>query len=302
MRAPRFARLWILALALSEFGAAHAATLSGQFVLEGKTVPVHEVAAFRVRDQNNPRSVETYVMLTAKPVDRTAIGAALDPYMLAINDPAVRDDDYLAFSVRADGETSVNAHVGGTQYLDTSGTIMGQPGSLTTTCRENTPTHIACSVKTAKPVKAMDGPTWSMDLSFESDVLSRAPGKPMARDGEAPGKALLALRDAVGGNDLAKILALLTPQEAKSYQEDWRTPAENLASAKEILDARLPKQPKITGGEWVAEDHAVLEVEGVPYENGRMLYLVEMRRLDGRWVYESASVAGLLRDAAKSPK
>ena len=83
----------------------------------------------------------------------------------------------------------------------------------------------------------------------------------------------------------------------------WSTQtAENLASAKEILDSQLPKQPQITGGELIANDHAVLEVEGVPYENGRMLYLVEMRWVDGRWVYETSSVAGLLRDTAKSPK
>jgi hypothetical protein len=302
MRAPRFAGLWVLALALPGLGVAHANTISGEFVLGGKTVPVHEVAAFRMRDQFNPRTVETHVMLTAKPVDRAAIAASLDPYSVAINDPAVRDDDYLAFSVRANGETSVNAHVGGTQYVDTSGTMMGQRGSLIAKCRENTPTRIACSVKTEKPVKPMDGPTWSMDFSFEADVVARAPGKPLARDGEAPGQALLALRAAVGGTDLATILALLTPQEAKSYQEDWRSPAENLASAKEMLDIRLPKQPKITGGELVANDHAVLEVEGVPYENGHMLYLVEMRLINGRWVYETSSVAGLLRDAAKSPK
>jgi hypothetical protein len=295
MRALRFAGQWVLALVLPGLGVAHASPISGQFVLGGKPVPVSEVAAFRVRDQFNPRTVETYVMLTVKPVDRAAIGASLDPYAMAINDPAVRDADYLAFSVRANGETSVNAHVGGTQYLDTSGTMMGQRGSLVANCRENTPTRIACSVKTAKPVKSMDGPIWSMDLSFEADVLSRAPGKPLAKDGEAPGKALLALRAAVGGKDLAQILALLTPEEAKSYQEDWRTPAENLASAKDILDVRLPKQPKITGGELVTNDYAVLEVEGVPYENGHMLYLVEMRRVDGRWVYEGSSVAGMLR-------
>jgi hypothetical protein len=281
MRALRFVGPWVLALALPGLGVAHASSISGQFVLDGKTVVVHEVAAFRVRDQFNPRTVETYVMLTAKPVDRAAIGASLDPYAAAINDPAARDADYLAFSVRANGETSVNAHVGGTQYLDTSGTMMGQHGSLIASCRENTPARIACSVKTAKPVKAMDGPTWSMDLTFEADVLSRTPGKPLAKDGAAPGKALLALRAAVGGNDLAKILALLTPEEAKSYQEDWRTPAENLASAKEILDVRLPKKPKITGGELMANDHAVLEVEGEPYENGHMLYLVEMRLVNG---------------------
>jgi hypothetical protein len=295
MRALRIDWLLGLALALPGLGVADAGPISGQFVLDGKTVPVREVAAFRVRDPFNPRTFETYVMLTAKPVDRAAIDASLDPYALAINDPAVRDADYLAFSVRADGETSMNAHVGGTQYIDSSGKIMGQTGSLIASCRENTPTRIACKVRTAKPVKAMDGPTWSMDLSFEADVLARAPGKPLAKDGEAPGKALLALRAAVGGDDLAKILALLTPEQAKSYQEDWRTPAENLASAKEILDVRLPKKAKITGGELVTTDHAVLEVEGVPYENGHMLYLVEMRLVDGRWVYEQSSVAGMLR-------
>jgi hypothetical protein len=295
MRALRIVWIWGLALALPGLGVAHAGPISGQFVLDGKPVPVSEVAAFRVRDQFNPRTFETYVMLTAQPVDRATIGASIDPYALAINDPAVHDADYLAFSVRANGETSVNAHVGGTQYIDSSGKIMGQTGSLIADCRENTPTRIACKVRTAKPVKAMDGPTWSMDLSFEADVLARAPGKPLAKDGGDPGKALLALRDAVGGNDLAKILALLTPDQAKSYQEDWRTPAENLTSAKEILDVRLPKKAKITGGELVAADHAVLEVEGVPYENGHMLYLVEMRLVDGRWVYEQSGVAGMLR-------
>ncbi len=294
MRTPRFARLWVLVLVLPGLGVAHAGPISGQFVLDGKPVPVSEVAAFRVRDQFNPRTVETYVMLTSKPVDRAAIGASLDPYALAINDPAARDADYIAFSVRANGEIGVNAHVGGTQYLDTSGTMMGQPGSLIAKCSENTPKRIACNVKTAKPVKPMDGPLWSMDLSFEADVLARTPGKPLAADGEAPGKALLALRAAVGGTDLPAILALLTPGEAKNYQEDWRTPAENLASAKEMLDIRLPKQPKITGGELSAKDHAVLEVEGVPYENGHMLYLVEMRLVNERWVYESSSVAGML--------
>jgi hypothetical protein len=276
-------------------GATHAAPISGKFILDGKPVQVREIFAFRTRDQFNPRTFLTYVMLTAKPVDRAAIAAALDPYTMAINDPAAHDQDYIGLSIEASGEVDVNARVGGTQYIDSSGKIMGQQGSLIAKCTENTPTRIACNVKTAKPVKTMDGPTWSMDMTFESDVVSRKPGKPLAKDGGAPGKALLALRSAVAGKDLAKILALLTPEEAKSYQEDWRTPAENLESAKDILDVQLPKKPKITGGELIADDHALLEVEGEPYENGHILYVVEMRLIDGRWVYESSSVAGMLR-------
>jgi len=273
-----------------------AAPVSGQFELDGKATKPAQAAAFRVRDQFHPREVETYVMLTATAVDKEAIKASLDPYSTAINDPAVSgDNDYLAFWIKANGETQMNAHVGGVQYVDSSGKIMGQQGSLLATCKENTAARVACTVKTAKPVKSMDGPSWSLDVSFESEVNARAAGKAMAADGEAPGKALMALRGALAGKDLARILGMLTPEQAKSYNEDWRSPEENLESAKEILDMRVPKEPKITGGEWLADDRAVLEVEGTPYPNGKMLYLVEMRKVDGQWRYADSTPAGLLR-------
>ena len=274
---------------------AGAAGVTGKFVIAGKSLPLSEVAAFRIRDQFAPRSFETYVVVSAEPVDKATIGASLDPYVMVINDPAVTDADFLGFSVAANGEVDMNARFDGTQYIDSSGKIMGQTGSLVASCRENTTTRVACTVKTETPVKSMNGPEWSIDLSFESDVLGRPAGKPLPADGGDGGKAFLALRAAVGGEDLAKILALLTPDQAESYQEDWRTPAENLAAAKDILDTRLPKQPKITGGELLADDHALLEVEGAPYEDGRMLYVVEMRKLGGTWVYADGNIAGMLR-------
>lgn len=269
--------------------------VTGKFVIAGKALPLREVAAFRIRDQFNPRSFDTYVVVSAKPVDKATIGASLDPYALVINDPAVSDADFLGFSVGGDGVIGMNARFEGTQYIDSSGKIMGQTGSLIASCRENTATRVACSVKTAKPVKSMDGPEWSIDLSFEADVLSRPSGTPLPADGGDAGKALLALRKALAGDDLKKILALLTPEQASSYKEDWRSEAENLESAKDILDARVPKQPKITGGELLAADHALLEVEGVPWEGGKMLYIVEMRKLEGKWVYADGSIAGMLK-------
>jgi len=276
---------------------AEAASVSGQFVLGGKPLKPAEVAAFRIRDQFNPRAFETYVMLTTKAVNKDKIKASIDPYAAAINDPAAFGDgvDYIALSISADGKTGLNAHVGDVQYVDSSGTIMGQQGSLSAACTENTATRIACTVKTTKEVKPASGPAWTLDVSFETEVLSRPAGKPMAKDGEAPGKALVALRTAVAGNDFAAILARLAPDKAKSYNEDYNTPAENLKSAKEILDARLPKQPKITGGEWLDDDHALLEVEGLPFAGTRMLYIVEMSRIDGKWLWEDSSPAGMLR-------
>jgi hypothetical protein len=285
---------FVLAAACAAEGAS-AAPVTGKFELDGKAIAPTEVAAFRVRDQFRAREVETYVMLTATAVDKAAIKASLDPYTTAINDPAVMHADYLSFWVKANGEVSMNAHADGTQYVDSSGKIMGMKGSLVATCKENTAARVACTVKTEKPVKSMDGPAWSLDVAFETDIAARPPGKPLAADGEAPGKALLALRGALAGNDFAKILALMTPEVGKSYNEDWRSPEENLQSAKEILDFRIPKEPKITGGEWLADDRALLEVEGVPYPNGRMLYLVEMQKVEGQWRYADSSQVGMLR-------
>jgi hypothetical protein len=289
----------VLAILLAGFSLtaarSQAQSVSGAFTMNGKSFkPVH-AAAFRIRNQNAPRTMETYVMLTLTPVDVKKISADIDPYAVAINDPAVMSKDYLAFQVSDAGETRINAHVGGTQYLDSSASIMGMPGSLVATCKENTTARIACSVKTAKPVKAMDGPTWTLDVTFATAVASRTPGKPLPADGGPAGKALLALVTAVGGKTLAPILAGLTPGQAQSYQETYRTPAENLESAKDILGVRLPKKPKITGGEQLADDHVVLEVEGSPFENTKMLYLVEMRLIDGRWRYDGSSSVGMLR-------
>ena len=295
MMAPLPVRRFLPVLALALPVPLSAAPITGKFVIDGKPLPVKEVAAFRMRDQFNPRQFETYVVLSETPLDKARIAADVDPYSIAINDPAVMNADYIAFSVRPNGEIAMNAHVGGTQYIDTSGVMMGQKGSLTATCKENSATRVACSVKSPQPVKSMDGPSWSVDLGFESDVLSRPAGKPLPAGGGDAGKAFLALRSAVPGKDLSKILAGLVPDEAKGMVEDYRSAEENLAWANELLDMRLPKKPKITGGEALGDDRALLEIEGEPYENGKMLYLVEMQRVDGKWLYASSSPVGMLR-------
>lgn len=275
-------------------GPAWADSVAGEFVLDGQALKPTEVAAFRIRDQFNPREFITYVMLTTRPVQREAIAADTDPYTAAINDEAAMNADYLSFFVRGNGETSMNAHVGGTQYLDSSGKIMGQRGSLLADCPQNSAQRVACSVKVAKPVKSMDGPAWSVDVNFDSAVLMRAPGKALPKDGGEPGKTLLALVKAATGDDLPAILALLTPGEAEDYQRDYNTPEENLANAKQMFEFTLPKQPRITGGELLDDDTALLEVEGVPYEGTRVLYLVRIERHGGRWGYASSQRVGLL--------
>lgn len=273
---------------------AWAESVSGQFELDGKPLKPTEVAAFRIRDQFNPREFQTYVMLTTAPVQKDAIAADTDPYTRAINDEAALHADYLSFFVDASGEVSMNAHVGGTQYVDSSGKIMGQRGSLLAECPQNSEQRVACTVKVAKPVKSMDGPGWSVDVSFDSAVLARTPGKALPKDGGEPGKTLLALVKAAEGDDLGKIIALLSPGEAEDYQRDYNTPEENLANAKQMFNFTLPKKPRITGGEMLDDNTALLEVEGEPHPGSLFLYQVRLERHDGRWGYVSSQTIGML--------
>lgn len=290
------ARLTVLAALAGLFclPATAADTTSGQFVLDGKALAPTSVAAFRVRSQDNPREFSTYVMLSTKPMDLEALAQSDDAYATAINDAAVMNDDHLAFGINADGTVSMNAHVGGTQYIDSSGYIMGSKGSLVADCTTSTIERVACSVRNAKPVKAMGGDTWTVDVKFDSAVIPRASGTPLPTDGGEPGKAFDAFIEAARGDDLPKIIALLSPRQAEMFSHDYNTPEENLKSAKQMFEFTLPKKHKVTGGELRGEDKALLEVEGVPFEGSRVLYIVSMERADGRWGYVFSQWAGKL--------
>jgi hypothetical protein len=63
-----------------------------------------------------------------------------------------------------------------------------------------------------------------------------------------------------------------------------------------MLTMRLPKKAKVTGGEQIADDHVLLEVEGQPWGDSKMLYHVEMRQVDGGWRFAGSTTVGMLRD------
>jgi len=274
--------------------AAWADSVSGTFELGSKTLAPTSVAGFRVRDQENPRQFSTYVMLSTSPMKIDAIANQADPYAAAINDPAVLSSDHIGMRVNADGTVVMNAHVGGTQYIDGSGILMAARGSLASECTTNTLERVTCSVKNAKPVKTMGGKSWTIDVKFDTAVAARVSGKPLPADGGEAGKALDALIKAAKGDDLDNIIALLAPSEAENYQQEYNTPEENLASAKQMFDFSLPKHHKITGGEFRDEDTALLEVEGAPHAGMHVLYIVTMERTDGRWGFATSQWAGIL--------
>jgi hypothetical protein len=286
---------------------AHANSVSADILVNGKPFRPAAVAAFRDREGRNPRNFLTYVVLTAKPLNTSEIKASLVPDHSVSEDPA-GSGDKVSVWVHSDGTTEVNVQVDDDSYVG----VVYPPGSpgpqssaaeLDATCKENTTTRVSCSFKTKKPVKTRDGKTCTFQISFDTDVLARPAGTPLAKSGEDAGKALLALYEAATGDDLDKIIALLLPKEvARKYNASYTLslpfdhefhPGDNLKMVKGGLDIQLPRRPTITGGERLADDHALLEVEGEG-RFGRNLYLVDMRRLDGEWRFVNATLVGIL--------
>jgi hypothetical protein len=286
MRVAAFALSLVLTSALAEAGPASGAVKSPTGVISPK-----QAIAYVVRDSRNARSTRVELLLTEVAVDASGLRDDLDPHMTAINFPELSDRNYLLLWVGADGAVSMNATYSKTmtQYLnDASG---GLKAELTT----NTPTKIAGRVYSPSPLKTMDGPTYTIDVTFSADVIAPVDGTPLPAGGGEPGKALTTLLDAVAKKNWTSIKAGLGPKALPTYDKSYNTPEENAASAVDILSARLPMtNRKVAGGKLLNPTMAVLELEGERF-GSRTLSLVRMVKTGAAWQFEESAPAGSVR-------
>jgi hypothetical protein len=286
MRVVAFALSLVLTSALVAAGPASGVVKSQTGVISPK-----QVIAYVVRDGRNARNTRVELLLTEVPVDAAGLRDDLDPHMTAINFPELSDRNYLLLWVGADGAVSMNATYSKTmtQYLnDASG---GLKAELTT----NTATKIEGRVYAPTPLKTMDGPTYTIDVTFSADVIAPADGTPLPAGGGEPGKALTTFLDAVAKKNWTSIKAGLGPKALPTYDKSYNTPEENAASAVDILSARLPMtNRKVAGGKLLNPTTAVLELEGDRF-GSRALSLVRMVKTGAAWQFDESAPAGSLR-------
>lgn len=280
-----------VAVTLTIGGPALAGPASGTVTSATGTIALKHAVAYVVRDGRNARQTRVEVLLTDVPVDGTPFIADLDPHVMAINAEALRDRNYLLLWIAADGTVSMNATFSATmtQYLnDTSG---GLKAALTT----NTPAKVEGRVFSPSPLKTMDGPTYTVDVTFAADVLRGPAGTPLPAAGGEPGKAFIAFVGAVTKKNWTAIKAALTPRTLLQYDKSYNTPAENAESAVDILNARLPMAKiKVTGGTLLGDAVAVLEVEGERF-GSPSLSLVRMVKAGATWQFDESAPAGSVR-------
>lgn len=269
---------------------ARAGPAAGAVKSASGTIAARHAVAYVVRDARNPRASRVEVLVTDVPVDAATFVGDLDPHLTAINLDVLRNRDYLLLWVAADGAATMNATYSKTmtQYVNDAS------GGLKSEITRNTATQIEGRAFSPAPLKTMDS-SYTIDVTFSADIVPALSGTALPAGGGEPGKALTALLAAIETKDWHGIKAGLSPNKLPAFDKDYNTPAENLATAVDILNAWLPTtRARVTGGFLVSENDAVLELEGERF-GSRVLALVRMTRTGGAWQYERSLNAGTLR-------
>jgi len=282
---------YVMTLLLATAGLAMAGPASGAVKSQTGTISPRHAIAYVVRDGRNARNTRVEVLLTDVPIDAAGLRGDLDPHATAINLEPLRDRNYLLLWVAPDGAVSMNATYSKTmtQYLnDASGGLKGE-------FTANTATTITGRVFSAAPMKTMDGPDYTIDVTFTADVVPALTGAALPAGGGEPGKALTAFMGALVKKNWPGLKAGLSPRQLPSFEKDYNTPAENASFAVDILNAWLPTtKVKVAGGVLVNDTTAVLEMEGERF-GSRSLSLVKMVKTGAVWQFDQSVPAGMLR-------
>lgn len=285
-----------IALALSPFGAV-AQEVSGSFAATALTISPEHVCAFQARAPFDAELRGFVVLLSEAAVDTEAAVEALDPHIHAVNQPAVRDTNYVSVYVWPNGQVAMNAmqREGGVQYVDN--TTMQLEAEITVSSEE----EIAGRVHTEKPVELPSGESYTVDLSFSTPVTRPPVGKPLGDGGGEPGVALRALAEAARAEHWPGMRPRLPADYFEDtycyFESDTPSDAEALACALRGLPDWLTRSDQafeIVAGEDRGET-AVLEVKQI-YEPGfEVLNLAKMRRGPSGWVLEHSISVGPYR-------
>jgi len=284
---------WVAVWVLASSALASAQTASGAFTSqpEGAITP-KLAAAYVVRDQFNPHQSQIEVVLSTAAVDVAKAVAELSPHTAMINDPALKNTNYVLLWIGAGGKVSMNATFSKTmtQFVDRAST----DGTLRAELTTNTPDKVAGRIFTPAPVKTASGSSYTVDITFSAPVAKAPSGTALPPDGGEPGKALLGFFAARQKKDWPSLKAALSPSANERFVRTYNDDKENLTDLLDTLNFWLPvKDVKITGGT-LAGETAVVDVEGVLASGVKALTLVRLVKRPSGWLFDTATMAGML--------
>ena len=268
-------------------GTAAATEIEGRFTIGEEAIEPRHGTALQLR--RGASELTTTILLSELPADAAAAVTALDPLTALMNQPGLRDANFITLSVARNGTVTMNATFsdGMRQYVALSGDVSAE-------WTERSDTRLAGRVFTPAPIATRDSGSYSLDVRFDVSVVQRKGGTPLASDGGEPGRVLVALLEALDAGDFEAIRSHVNEELAADFDASYNTPEENLESARQRFSGALPKRLGELRGGIDYGDEAIVELSGQVYEDMQGLFRVRLVQRDGRWVFDAGLMVGLL--------
>ncbi|MEO8036773.1 MAG: hypothetical protein ABI837_20230 [Acidobacteriota bacterium] len=263
----------LLALTVPPLAAADA--VSGTFHYGATTFRPVDGVAFR-QDGKTPGKPDTIVVLADFKIDRQNLVEAIESYnALATQVMRSGKGNFAMVKIVSPERCDVDAFLGEKQQQ--LGLIQ-----FTSKVTSSTPARMAGECLTTKPEKMFDD-AYDFRLKYDVAMLAIPKPTPLPPGGDEPGKALLALVDAIKKSNWPAVSALLPPDEVPKTKPD------NLPPFFESLLVNYPKTAAVTGG-LLKGNHAQLQMTGTDYDNRKIRgdYLLE--KTAGKWRVTSQSL------------
>ena len=251
-------------------------TASGSFSVDGKKIELHHAYAMTQANPFDEKKTDTAILLTDKPLPEAAFAGVKDLEAAGRLEP--RNSVLFVLDESGEARREVVHH-------DTLGDMSLQMSGMThadVTIKSRTGDRIEGSAQTKGPEDFLKH-KYEVKAQFQAPLRQAhrdAPppdaktGKKLPQGGGEPGKAYLALQDAIRKKDLAFIRKAKPADQPDMSDEDLR-------KGLEIMAAMTPPKITIDDG-YVAGDAAVLYVSGV-LEGEKQYGTVKLARLGGAW-------------------
>jgi hypothetical protein len=251
-------------------------TASGSFSVDGKKIELHYAYAMAQANPFDEKKTDTAILLTDKPLPEAAFAGVKDLEAAGRLEP----HNSVLFVLDESGQAMREV-----VHHDALGDMSLQMSGMThanITIRSRAGGQIEGSAQTKGPEDFLKH-KYEVKAQFEAPVRQArrdAPppdaktGKKLPQGGGDPGKAYLALQDAIRKKDLTFIRKAKPADSPDMSDEDLR-------KGLEIMAAMTPPKITIDDG-YVAGDAAVLYVSGV-LEGEKQYGTVKLSRVGGAW-------------------
>jgi len=251
-------------------------TASGSFTLDGKTIELRYAYAMAQANPFDEKKTDTAILLTDKPLPESAFAGLKDLesagrgeqrnsvlFVIAEGGQATRE------VIHHDALGGTNLQMSGMTHADVSVTSRNAD-RIEGTAQTKGPEDF---LKHKYQIKAQFHATIRQAHRAAPPPHARA-GKKLPQGGGEPGKAYLALQDAIRKKDLAAIRKLKPADMPDMSDEDLR-------KGLEMMAAMTPAKITIDDG-YIAGDAAVLYVSGM-LEKEKQYGTVQMSKGGGAW-------------------